>query len=228
MTSSRGILVIVSSPSGAGKTTLTKKLLAEFDTLTFSVSHTTRKIRPGERDGVDYHFVDAETFAAMVQRNEFAEYAEVHGNLYGTARAPVEAALAGGRDVIFDVDYQGGQALSALWPDDSLKIFILPPDLDTLAERLRKRATDAPDVIARRLDKALEELEHWDEYQFWIVNDDVTRAYEVLRALYLLRRGGAPYDPALSAIAMEALMGNPQAHARRLVDARRSHVSHPT
>jgi guanylate kinase len=228
MTSRRGILVIVSSPSGAGKTTLTKKLLTEFDTLEFSVSHTTRKMRAGERDGVDYHFVDADRFASMVQQNEFAEYAEVHGNLYGTARAPVEKVLAEGRDVIFDVDYQGGQALSALWPDDSLKIFILPPDLDTLAQRLRNRATDAPDVIARRLDKALEELDHWDEYQFWIVNDDVARAYQVLRALYLLRRDGAPYDPALSAIAMEALMGNPQAHARRLVDARRSHVSHPT
>lgn len=229
MTGQRGILVIVSSPSGAGKTTLTKKLLSEFDeTLEFSVSHTTRKMRPGERDDVDYHFVDAATFADMVQRNEFAEYAEVHGNLYGTARAPVEKVLADGRDVIFDVDYQGGQALSALWPDDSLKIFILPPDLDTLAERLRRRATDAPDVIARRLDKALEELDHWDEYQFWIVNDDVARAYQVLRALYLLRRNGAPYDPGLSAIAMEALMGNPQAHARRLVDARVSHLSHTT
>lgn len=229
MSDKRGILVIVSSPSGAGKTTLTKKLLAEFgDTLEFSVSHTTRKMRAGERDGVDYHFVDAGTFADMVQRNEFAEYAEVHGNLYGTARAPVEQVLAEGRDVIFDVDYQGGQALSALWPDDSLKIFILPPDLDTLAERLRKRATDEPDVIARRLDKALEELDHWDEYQFWIVNDDVARAYQVLRALYLLRRGGTPYDPGLSAIAMEALMGNPQAHARRLVDARMSHLSHTT
>jgi len=229
MTARRGILVIVSSPSGAGKTTLTKKLLAEFgDDLEFSVSHTTRKMRAGERDGVDYHFVDAATFAAMVQRNEFAEYAEVHGNLYGTARAPVEKVLAEGRDVIFDVDWQGGQALSGLWPDDALKIFILPPDLETLADRLKKRATDAPEVIARRLEKALDELDHWDEYQFWIVNDDVARAYQVLRSLYLLRRGGAPYDPALSAIAMEALMGNPQAHARRLVDARRSHVSHPT
>jgi guanylate kinase len=184
-------------------------------------------MRPGETDGVDYHFVDQDTFSGMALRGEFAEHAEVHGNRYGTARAPVDAALASGRDVIFDVDWQGGQALSALWPDDSLKIFILPPDLATLAERLRKRATDAPEVIARRLEKALDELTHWHEYQFWIVNDDVERAYQVLRALYLLRREGPPADPALSAIAMEALMANPQEHARRLVLARGSHVSHP-
>jgi guanylate kinase len=218
--------VIVSSPSGAGKTTLTRRLLEEFPTLEFSVSHTTRPMRPGERDGVDYHFVDAATFAAMVARDEFAEHAEVHGNRYGTARAPVEAALAAGRDVIFDVDWQGGQALSALWPDDCLKIFILPPDLDTLADRLRRRATDAPEVIARRLAKAFDELEHWPEYQFLIVNDDVERAYQVLRALYQLRRSEPPFDGELSRVAMEALMANPQAHARRLVDARLSHLSH--
>ena len=226
MSGKRGILVIVSSPSGAGKTTLTRRLLEEMpDRIEFSISHTTRPMRTGERDGVDYHFVDAATFAAMVDRGEFAEYAQVHGNRYGTARAPVEAALAAGRDVIFDVDWQGGQALSALWPDDCLKIFILPPDLDALAERLRRRATDAPEVIARRLEKALDELTHWDEYQFPIVNDDVERAYQELRAIYLLRRDGPPYDPELAALAIGTLMSNP-GHARRLVGARVSHVSH--
>jgi len=179
----RGVLVIVSSPSGAGKTTLTRRLLGEFPSLTFSVSYTTRPIRPGERDGVDYHFVDANTFERMVSHGEFAEHAEVHGNRYGTARAPVEAALASGRDVIFDVDWQGGRALSRQWPEDCLKIFILPPDLTQLEQRLRNRATDEPAVIERRLQKALEELQHWDEYQFLIVNDDVERAYAVMRAV---------------------------------------------
>jgi guanylate kinase len=232
----RGILVIVSSPSGAGKTTLVRRLLAEFPWIAFSVSYTTRPIRPGEAEGVDYHFVDGDTFAAMVDRGEFAEHAEVHGNRYGTARAPIDAALAAGRDVVFDVDWQGGKALSATWPDDVLKLFILPPDLTTLAERLRRRATDALEVIERRLRKAIEELGHWDEYQFLVVNDDVDRAYAVVRSLYLLRRCGPPYVDgranlpyplaALAGVAMEALMSDPVRHARRLVDSDVSHLSH--
>ena len=135
----RGVLVIVSSPSGAGKTTLTRRLLAEFGPqLEFSVSYTTRPMRPGEVDGRDYWFVDARRrSSSMVERGEFAEYAWVHQNRYGTARAPIDAALAAGRDVIFDVDWQGGRHLSARWPEDSLKIFILPPDLETLERRLR-------------------------------------------------------------------------------------------
>ncbi len=180
---SRGILVIVSSPSGAGKTTLTRRLIAEHGPqLEFSVSYTTRPQRPGEKPGVDYHFVTPGEFAAMVDRHEFAEHALVHNNQYGTAQAPVETALAAGRDVIFDVDWQGGAALSNRWPADSLKIFILPPDLDTLANRLRQRATDAPNVIEQRLRKAIEELGHYGEYQHLIVNDDLERAYAVLRA----------------------------------------------
>ena len=141
--SPRGILVIVSSPSGAGKTTLTRRLLGEFPSLEFSVSYTTRPHRPGERDGVDYHFVDPATFEQMAAAGDFAEHAIVHGNRYGTAKEPIERALGAGRDVIFDVDWQGANALSRQWPEDSLKIFILPPDLATLAERLRRRATHA-------------------------------------------------------------------------------------
>jgi guanylate kinase len=186
----RGSLVIVSSPSGAGKTTLTRRLIAEFATIQFSVSYTTRPMRPGERDGVDYHFVTPEVFEAMAQRGEFAEWAYVHQNRYGTAMAPIEAALSTGADVIFDVDWQGGAALATRWPADSLKIFILPPDLDALAARLRSRATDAASVIERRLHKAIEELEHFHEYQYLIVNDDLDRAYTVLRAVYLTRRYG--------------------------------------
>ncbi len=187
----RGILVIVSSPSGAGKTTLTKRLIAEFaGQLEFSVSYTTRSRRQGEVDGRDYHFVSLERFEEMVRNNEFAEHAFVHGNRYGTAQAPIEAALSAGRDIIFDVDWYGGAALAARWPVDSLKVFILPPDIATLDARLRQRATDAADVIERRVRKAHEELEHYAEYQHLIVNDDIERAYALLRAIYLTRRYG--------------------------------------
>jgi len=220
----RGILVIVSSPSGAGKTTLTRRLLAEFPQLTFSVSHTTRPIRPGERDGVDYHFVDVTEFQRMVEAGEFAEHAVVFANQYGTARAPIEGNLSRGRDMIFDVDWQGGAALSSQWPRDSLKIFILPPDLATLAERLRKRATDAPDVIERRLRKAIDELAHFNEYEHLIVNDDLERAYQALRALYLTRRYGVvdrpeiPYSLSALARVVEDNRSRPnEVHARTLI-----------
>ncbi|MBA3394091.1 MAG: guanylate kinase [Deltaproteobacteria bacterium] len=223
-TGDRGVLVIVSSPSGAGKTTLTRRLLSELPQLEFSVSYTTRPIRPGEVDHRDYHFVSPEQFDEMVQRGEFAEHAWVHSNRYGTAQAPVEAALANGRDVIFDVDWQGGAALSARWPLDSLKVFILPPDLKTLESRLRQRATDDPKIIDRRLAKAIEELEHYSEYQHLIVNDDLERAYTVLRAVYLTRRYGTVDRPdvpfALGDLArvVEANRATaPDAHARRLV-----------
>ncbi len=216
--------MIVSSPSGAGKTTLTRRLLSELPQLEFSVSYTTRPIRPGEVDHRDYHFVSPEQFDEMVQRGEFAEHAWVHSNRYGTAQAPVEAALANGRDVIFDVDWQGGAALSARWPLDSLKVFILPPDLKTLESRLRQRATDDPKIIDRRLAKAIEELEHYSEYQHLIVNDDLERAYTVLRAVYLTRRYGTVDRPdvpfALGDLArvVEANRATaPDAHARRLV-----------
>ena len=184
----RGVLAIVSSPSGAGKTTLTHRLLREFPELEFSVSYTTRSIRPGEVEGRDYHFVDDATFDRMVEHGEFAEHARVHDNRYGTARGPVEHALAEGRDMIFDVDWQGGAALSAAWPVDALKIFILPPDLETLAHRLRRRATDAPAVIERRLQKAIDELSHWNEYDHLVVNDDLDRAArEVLAIIQAVR-----------------------------------------
>jgi guanylate kinase len=194
----RGILVIISSPSGAGKTTLARRLLAEFPEMQFSVSFTTRPPRPSEVEGVDYHFVDEITFERMVHQGAFAEHASVHGNNYGTAHAAVENAIAGGRDVVFDVDWQGGRALSAKWPADALKIFILPPDLDTLESRLRRRATDVEGVIQRRLRKAIDELEHYDEYDDVIVNDDLDRAYDLLRAIYLVRRNqGARPRPEL-------------------------------
>jgi guanylate kinase len=197
--SDRGVLVIVSSPSGAGKTTLTRRLLTENGPqLEFSVSYTTRPKRPGEVDGRDYWFVTPERFEAMVENDEFAEHAFVFDNRYGTAQAPIDAALAAGRDVIFDVDWQGGAELSKRWPGDSLKIFILPPDRATLEARLRRRATDAPDVIERRMKKAEEELGHYPEYQHLIINDDLDRAYQVLRAIYLTRRYGVVDRPDVS------------------------------
>jgi len=227
----RGTLMIVSSPSGAGKTTLTRRLLAELAgpprTLDFSVSYTTRPQRPGEIEGRDYHFISPEAFEQMIERGEFAEHAFVHGNRYGTAQAPVEAALTRGHDVIFDVDWQGGAALAARWPDDSLKVFILPPDLEVLARRLRTRATDAPEVIERRLRKALEELGHFDEYQHLIVNDELDRAYAVLRAVYLTRRFGSvdrpdvPYPLGeLAQIVAANRASRPDDHARWLVGLR--------
>jgi guanylate kinase len=221
----RGVLAIISSPSGAGKTTLTRRLLEEFTPrLEFSISHTTRPARPGEVAGRDYHFVTPAEFQEMIERGEFAEHAYVHRNRYGTAQAPVEEALARGRDMIFDVDWQGANALAARWPADSLKIFILPPSLDVLAERLRNRATDDPAVIAQRLEKALDELGHYGEYEHLIVNDHVDRAYAALRAIYLTRRFGTadradvPYPLAeLARVVEQNASSGAHEHARRLV-----------
>jgi guanylate kinase len=208
----------VSSPSGAGKTTLTRRLLEEFGPrLEFSVSYTTRTKRPGEVDGRDYHFVTPEVFQQMVERNEFAEHAYVFDNRYGTAKLPVETALTAGRDVIFDVDWQGGQVLSYLWPNDALKVFILPPDLDTLKARLHNRATDSADVIERRQRKAIEELGHYDEYQHLIVNDNLDRAYQLLRAIYLTRRDGKSASPELQALVDANRGSGAEEHAKRLV-----------
>ena len=221
----RGQLVIVSSPSGAGKTTLTRRLIGDFgERLTFSVSYTTRLPRAGEIDGTDYHFVDTDTFDNMIRHGEFAEHAVVHGNRYGTGKDQIERVLQEGRDIIFDVDWQGGRELSDRWPADSLKIFILPPDLDILASRLRRRATDDPEVIERRLRKAIEELGHFHEYQYLIVNDELDQAYELLRAIYLTRRYGTvdrldvQLPLAQLASLVDANQGSaPQDHARRLI-----------
>ena len=217
--------MIVSSPSGAGKTTLTRRLIQEFNPhLEFSVSYTTRPMRPGEVNGRDYWFVTPDEFENMVKGHEFAEHAYVFNNRYGTAQAPIDQALAAGRDVIFDVDWQGGQSLSAQWPQDSLKIFILPPDLQTLENRLRSRATDSPEVIERRIRKAKDELAHYPEYQHLIVNDDLDRAYQALRAIYLTRRYGSidRTDVAHPLAELAKRTGDPDAavaHARGLIES---------
>jgi guanylate kinase len=177
----RGLLVIVSSPSGAGKTTLCHRLIREFPELRFSVSYTTRRPRAGEQDGVDYHFVDLATFERMAADGMFAEWAQVHGNCYGTPSAAVAQALENGHDVLFDIDWQGGGQLL----DDAVMIWVLPPSLAVLEQRLRGRATDAPAVIERRLATAKQEVQHYDLYDFLVVNDELERAYLAVKSIYV-------------------------------------------
>jgi guanylate kinase len=181
----RGLLLVVSSPSGAGKTTLCNRLRQEFPKLGFSVSYTTRKPRPGETDGVEYNFVSHTRFQEMAAADEFAEYAMVHGNMYGTAARQVAGALEQGRDLLFDIDFQGGRQLRNRFRDEVVLVFILPPSLRELERRLRRRATDADDVIAQRLKVARSELAHYAEYDYLIVNDDFDKAYDALRAVYV-------------------------------------------
>jgi guanylate kinase len=222
MAGRRGILIIISSPSGAGKTTLARCLLDEFPELRFSVSYTTRPPRVRERHGVDYYFVTPAEFRDMIDRGEFAEWAQVHGNRYGTSRQVVEEALASGRDVVFDVDWQGGGQLASQWPLDALRIFILPPNLASLEERLRRRATDADDVIQRRLRMAIEELAHHEEYEHRIVNRDLHEAYRMLRAVYLVRRDGIDAaDNDLRQLVDASRSGVAVEHAKQLIESAR-------
>jgi guanylate kinase len=184
-TTDRGILLVVSSPSGAGKTTLCHKLMEEFPRISFSVSYTTRPRRGNERPGVDYHFVDDAAFTAMVNEDRFAEWARVHGHRYGSAREAIDDNLGAGRDVLFDIDWQGATQLKGKYPDDTVMVFVLPPTLQELAERLKRRGTDSVDVVIRRLAKAKEELGHYGEYHYLVRNDELHRAYNDLRAIYL-------------------------------------------
>lgn len=184
----RGIMVVLSSPSGAGKTTLTRKLLKENPDMAMSVSATTRQPRPGERDGEDYYFISKNKFSDMVDDDEFLEYAKVFDNFYGTPRAPVEQALGEGRDVVFDIDWQGAQQLTQAAADDLVKIFILPPNMVELEKRLRTRAQDSDEVIAKRMSKSENEISHWPEYDYVIVNEDVDVAMTELRTIVASER----------------------------------------
>jgi len=183
----RGILLVISSPSGAGKTTLAH-LLAEQERLEFSVSYTTRAPRAGERDGVDYKFITDDEFTRMVERKEFAEWAVVHGARYGTAVHTVNRALEDGKDYLFDVDWQGGAQIRRQWPEESVLVFILPPSMAELERRLRRRATDAPAAIERRLLTATRELEHYTEYDYLVINDNLETALKELSSIYVAAR----------------------------------------
>lgn len=173
----RGLMFVLSSPSGAGKSTLARKLLEDDSNVSLSVSATTRPRRPSEIDGREYHFLTRENFEAMSDRGEFLEDAMVFGNHYGTPRAPVEAMLIQGRDVLFDVDWQGARALRAAASEDVVGIFILPPSMVELERRLHARAEDAEDVIKKRMARSLDEISHWEEYDYVLVN---TRIEETL------------------------------------------------
>lgn len=195
----RGLLIILSSPSGAGKSTLARRLMAWDPTLKFSVSATTRAPRPGETDGVEYYFKTRAEFEAMVAAGEMLEHAEVFGNLYGTPKSPVEAAMAEGRDTLFDIDWQGGQQVrrSAL-AKDVVSVFILPPSIADLESRLRGRAQDSDAVIAGRMAKSRDEISHWAEYDYVLVNRDIDTAEIELRTILLAERARADRQPGLT------------------------------
>lgn len=178
----RGILYTISAPSGAGKTSLVKALLEKIPALTVSISHTTRAQRPGETNGVNYHFINRDRFIAMIERGEFLEHAEVFGNLYGTSQHWVEQTLTEGRDVILEIDWQGAQQVHRLMPN-SIGIFILPPSLDALLQRLNTRGQDDDAVIQKRMAQAREEISHYPEADYLIVNDNFDKALAELTAI---------------------------------------------
>jgi guanylate kinase len=184
----RGLMLVLSSPSGAGKTTLSRKLLESDPGVELSVSVTTRKQRPGEVDGRDYHFVDAARFDAMATNDELLEWAHVFGNRYGTPRAPVDAALARGRDVLFDIDWQGTQQLRERANRDLVSIFVLPPSIPDLERRLRARAQDSDEVIHARMTKAADEMSHWAEYDYVVINTDIDHAFAEVQSILAAER----------------------------------------
>jgi guanylate kinase len=179
----RGLMFVLSSPSGAGKTTLSRMLVAETPALQMSVSATTRPMRPGEVEGKDYYFVDQRRFDAMIANGELLEWATVFGNRYGTPRAPVEASLAAGHDILFDIDWQGTQQLRSRSPNDVVSVFILPPTVAALEQRLHTRAQDSEEVIRGRMKKAGDEMSHFDAYDYIVVNDNIGIAFEAVKSI---------------------------------------------
>jgi guanylate kinase len=184
----RGVMLIVSSPSGAGKTTISRLLLEREKGLTMSVSATTRPRRPSEVSGRDYHFIDRGEYDRMVERAEFLEHAEVFGNGYGTPRAPVEKALAEGRDILFDIDWQGTRQMAESARTDMVSVFILPPSYAELERRLRTRAQDSDEAVARRMAKAADEMSHWQEYDYIITNLDVEVSVNAVQSILTAER----------------------------------------
>ncbi len=184
----RGLMLVMSSPSGAGKTSISRAVMGEEPEIRMSVSVTTRTRRPAEVDGRDYHFITTERFQAMVEAGELLEHANVYGNAYGTPRAPVEAALAEGRDVLFDIDWQGAQQLREAAGDDMVGIFILPPSTGELAARLRTRAQDSEDTVRYRLAQIANDVTHWPEYDYVLINQDLDNSVAAVRAILAAER----------------------------------------
>ncbi len=197
--SRRGLLLILSSPSGAGKSTLARRLMQWDPTLRFSISATTRQPRPGEEDGREYYFHSRAAFEALVRADEMLEHAEVFGNFYGSPKAPVEAAMREGRDTLFDIDWQGGQQIrNSSLGRDVVSIFILPPSIAELESRLRARAQDSDEVIAGRMEKSRDEISHWAEYDYVIINRDIDSAFNELTAILQAERLKRDRQPDLS------------------------------
>jgi guanylate kinase len=184
----RGLMLVLSSPSGAGKTTLSRRLLAEDDNLQLSISVTTRPPRPGEREGHDYHFIDRTVYDTMVAKGQLLEWAQVFDHCYGTPRAPVEAAMKAGRDVLFDIDWQGTQQLRDSVKSDVVSVFVLPPSIAELERRLHTRAQDSDETIHRRMTKAADEMSHWAEYDYVVINHDIENAFANVRAILAAER----------------------------------------
>src|SRR5947209_12126538 len=184
----RGFLLVLSSPSGAGKTTITRRLLERDPSFSLSVSVTTRPPRPGEIDGTDYRFIDQTRFDRMVARGELLEHATVFDHNYGTPRQPIEAALAAGRDIVTDIDWQGTQQLGASLPFDIVTVFVLPPSMAALEARLKTRAQDSPEVVAGRMAKSAEEMSHWSEYEYVIVNRAIDESVALVQAIVTAER----------------------------------------
>ena len=194
----RGLMLVLSSPSGAGKTTLSRRLLELDDNVTLSISVTTRKKRPSEMEGRDYYFIDRRRFDVLVERGELLEWAEVFDNYYGTPKKPVMDALAAGRDVLFDIDWQGTQQLRELARPDMASIFVLPPSIPELARRLHTRAEDDYETIHRRMAKVADELSHWSEYDYVVINDDLETAYSEVKTILTSERLKRERQPGLS------------------------------
>jgi len=184
----RGLMLVLSSPSGAGKTTLSRLLLENDSHIQLSVSCTTREKRRGEQDGVDYKFIDKPSFRSMIERGEFLEHAQVFDNYYGTPRSPVEEALNTGRDMLFDIDWQGTQQLVEKARLDLVSVFVLPPSTRELERRLITRAQDAPDVVARRMSKAADEMSHWAEYDYVIINRNIGESLTQVKSILTAER----------------------------------------
>ena len=195
----RGLLLILSSPSGAGKSTLSRRLMSWDPTMRFSISATTRAPRPGEEDGREYYFRSREQFESMVKSGDMLEHAEVFGNFYGSPRAPVQAAMEAGTDTVFDIDWQGGQQIKQAMRDDVVSVFILPPSIAELDRRLRGRGQDSDEVISGRMAKSRDEISHWAEYDYVLVNDDLDQTFGQLTAILTAERLRRERQPQLSA-----------------------------